>query len=58
MYFKSNPSHPAATLALAIGSTNHHLPPACDGAQSLKPKKYTKLIEELREIGKVVGKEI
>ena len=30
----------------------------CDGAQSLKPKKYTKLIEELREIGKVVGKEI
>ena len=30
----------------------------CDGAQSLKPEKYTKLIEELREIGKVVGKEI
>ena len=30
----------------------------CDGAQSLKPKKYTKLIGELREIGKVVGKEI
>ena len=30
----------------------------CDGAQSLKPEKYTKLISELREIGKVVGKEI
>ncbi|MEG0549335.1 MAG: 3-deoxy-7-phosphoheptulonate synthase [Coprobacillus sp.] len=30
----------------------------CDGAQSLKPKKYTELIEQIKEIGKIVGKEV
>ncbi|MDE6953818.1 MAG: 3-deoxy-7-phosphoheptulonate synthase [Erysipelotrichales bacterium] len=30
----------------------------CDGPQSLKPKKYTELIEEIKEIGKIVGKEV
>lgn len=30
----------------------------CDGPQSLKPKKYTELIEQIREIGKIVGKEV
>lgn len=30
----------------------------CDGAQSLKPKKYDELIKEVTEIAKVVGKTI
>ena len=30
----------------------------CDGPQSLKPRKYTELIEEIKEIGKIVGKEV
>lgn len=30
----------------------------CDGAQSLKPKKYDELIHEVAQIAKVVGKEI
>ena len=30
----------------------------CDGPQSLKPKKYTELIEQIREIGHIVGKEV
>lgn len=30
----------------------------CDGPQSLKPKKYTELIEQIKEIGKIVGKEV
>ena len=30
----------------------------CHGPQSLKPKKYTELIEEIKEIGKIVGKEV
>lgn len=28
----------------------------CDGPQSLKPEKYTQLIEEVKEIAKIVGK--
>ena len=28
----------------------------CDGAQSLKPKKYDDLIKEVSQIAKVVGK--
>lgn len=30
----------------------------CDGPQSLKPKKYEELLQELKAIGKIVGKEI
>lgn len=30
----------------------------CDGQQSLKPKKYAQLIEEIKEIGKIIGKSI
>jgi 3-deoxy-7-phosphoheptulonate synthase len=30
----------------------------CDGAQSLKPKKYEELLQEVKAIGKIVGKEI
>lgn len=30
----------------------------CDGPQSLKPKKYEELLQEVRAIGKIVGKEI
>ena len=30
----------------------------CDGPQSLKPEKYTKLIEQVKEIAKIVGKDI
>ncbi|MFA6878058.1 MAG: hypothetical protein WCQ76_04050 [Fusobacterium sp.] len=30
----------------------------CDGAQSLKPKRFNKLMEELRKIAKIVGRSI
>lgn len=30
----------------------------CDGPQSLKPEKYTQLIQEVKEIAKIVGKEV
>lgn len=30
----------------------------CDGPQSLKPEKYTQLIEEVKEIAKIVGKKV
>lgn len=30
----------------------------CDGAQSLKPAKYLQLIRQIREIAKIVGKEV
>ncbi len=30
----------------------------CDGPQSLKPVKYTKLVSELKEIAKIVGKKV
>ena len=30
----------------------------CDGPQSLKPEKYTKLLKQVGEIAHIVGKEI
>ena len=30
----------------------------CDGPQSLKPKKYTELIEQIKDIAKIVGQEV
>ena len=30
----------------------------CDGAQSLKPKKYNDLLKQIKEIALVVGKEV
>lgn len=30
----------------------------CDGAQSLKPRKYDELIKEVSQIAKVIGKSI
>ena len=30
----------------------------CDGPQSLKPEKYTQLVEELKDFSKLVGKKI
>lgn len=56
---------PMAKAAVAAGCDGlmievHNNPECalCDGPQSLKPKKYTQLIEEIKEIGKIVGKEV
>ncbi len=56
---------PMAKAAIAAGSDGlmievHNDPECalCDGQQSLKPKKYTQLIEEIKEIGKIIGKSI
>lgn len=56
---------PMAKAAIVAGSDGvmievHHDPECAlsDGQQSLKPKKYTQLIEEIREIGKIIGKSI
>ena len=57
--------NPMAKAAVAAGCDGlmievHNSPETalCDGPQSLKPKKYTELIEEIKEIGKIVGKEV
>ena len=56
---------PMAKAAVAAGCDGlmievHNNPECalCDGPQSLKPKKYTELIEEIREIAQIVGKRI
>ncbi len=56
---------PMAKAAVAAGCDGlmievHNNPECalCDGPQSLKPKKYTELIEQIKEIGKIVGKEV
>ena len=52
-----------AKAAVAAGADGlmievHNNPEAalCDGAQSLKPKKYDALLKQVAEIAKVVGK--
>ena len=56
---------PMAKAAVAAGCDGlmievHNSPETalCDGPQSLKPEKYTQLIEQIKEIGKIVGKEV
>ena len=56
---------PMAKAAVAAGCDGlmievHNNPEKalCDGPQSLKPEKYTKLIEQVRDIAKIVGKEV
>ena len=56
---------PMAKAAVAAGCDGlmievHNNPECalCDGPQSLKPEKYTKLIEQVKEIAKIVGKEM
>ena len=56
---------PMAKAAVAAGCDGlmievHNNPECalCDGPQSLKPEKYTKLIEQVKEIAKIVGKDI
>lgn len=56
---------PMAKAAVAAGCDGlmievHNQPESamCDGPQSLKPKKYTQLIEQIKEIAKIVGKEV
>ena len=56
---------PMAKAAVAAGCDGlmievHNNPECalCDGQQSLKPQKYTQLIEEVKEIGKIIGKNI
>ncbi|WP_163469616.1 3-deoxy-7-phosphoheptulonate synthase [Fusobacterium sp. IOR10] len=67
-----DPSHAAgkwwmveglAKAAIAVGADGlmievHNDPKNawCDGAQSLKPKRFNKLMEELRKIAKIVGR--
>ncbi|MFA6708972.1 MAG: 3-deoxy-7-phosphoheptulonate synthase [Fusobacterium sp.] len=69
-----DPSHAAgkwwmveglAKAAIAVGADGlmievHNDPKNawCDGAQSLKPKRFNKLMEELRKIAKIVGRSI
>lgn len=56
---------PMAKASIAAGCDGlmievHNSPETalCDGPQSLKPEKYTQLIEQIKEIGKIVGKEV
>lgn len=56
---------PMAKAAVAAGCDGlmievHNNPECalCDGPQSLKPKKYTELIGQIKEIGKIVGKTV
>ena len=56
---------PMAKASIAAGADGlmievHNNPECalCDGAQSLKPDKYSTLIEEITQIAKVIGKEI
>ncbi|MDD8048669.1 MAG: 3-deoxy-7-phosphoheptulonate synthase, partial [Thomasclavelia sp.] len=56
---------PMAKAAVAAGADGlmievHNNPEKalCDGPQSLKPEKYEELIEELKDIAKIVGKKI
>ena len=56
---------PMAKAAVAAGCDGlmievHNNPECalCDGPQSLKPEKCTKLIEQVKEIAKIVGKDI
>ena len=56
---------PMAKAAIAAGADGlmievHNDPECalCDGAQSLKPEKYDALIKQVREIAKVIGKEM
>ncbi|MEE1085650.1 MAG: 3-deoxy-7-phosphoheptulonate synthase [Schaedlerella sp.] len=56
---------PMAKAAIAAGADGlmievHNNPECalCDGAQSLKPEKYDALIKQVREIAKVIGKEM
>ena len=56
---------PMAKAAVAAGCDGlmievHNNPECalCDGPQSLKPEKYAKLIEQIKEIAKIVGKEV
>ena len=56
---------PLAKAAVAVGADGLiievHNDPAnalCDGPQSIKPKKFAKLMEELRVIAEAVGREI
>ena len=56
---------PLAKAAIAVGADGliievHNDPDRalCDGAQSLKPSKFEKLVEELRPIATAVGREI
>ena len=57
-----NPMAKAAVAAgcdgLMIEVHNNPEKALCDGPQSLKPEKYTQLIEQIKEIGKIVGKEV
>lgn len=56
---------PMAKAAIAAGADGlmievHNDPECalCDGAQSLKPEKYDKLLKQISQIAKVVGKEM
>ncbi len=48
----------AGTDGLMIEVHNNPEKALCDGPQSLKPEKYTELLQQLAGIAKVVGKEI
>ena len=62
MLFRSEPMAKASIAAGADGLMIevHNNPECalCDGAQSLKPEKYNTLIKEIKEIAKVIGKNI
>lgn len=56
---------PMAKAAVAAGCNGlmievHNNPEKalCDGPQSLRPKKYEELLQQIKEIGKIVGKEL
>jgi len=56
---------PMAKAAVAAGCDGlmievHNNPECalCDGPQSLKPEKYTQLLEQVKDIAKIVGKEV
>lgn len=56
---------PLAKAAVAVGADGliievHNDPEAalCDGAQSLKPKKFASLMQELKGIAQIIGREL
>ena len=56
--FHGNGCYSAGADGLMIEVHNDPESALCDGAQSLKPKKYDELLKQVAQIANVVGKSI
>lgn len=56
--FHGNGCYSRRTDGLMIEVHNDPESALCDGAQSLKPKKYDELLKQVAQIANVVGKSI